>query len=110
MSTTTYAGISTSILAAAGAERAQPLVSPHPVRVAVHPIRLQGVVADGRDAAQLERRRGVVLRAAAGHAAEEVRLAAAAGAGAGAAQLFQRIVGFVAVIPHDDQHVADSLI
>ena len=51
-----------------------------------------------------------MLRAAAGHAAEEVGLAAAAGAGAGAAELFEREVRLVPVIPLDDEEIAENLI
>jgi hypothetical protein len=59
---------------------------------------------------QHERARRVALRAAAGHAAEQVGLAAADRAGAGAAELFERIVRFVAVVPDDDEQITEYLI
>jgi hypothetical protein len=53
---------------------------------------LEGVVADGFYGLENERLGAIALRSAAGHAAEEVGLAAAAGARTGAAELFERIV------------------
>ena len=50
------------------------------------------------------------MRAAARHAAEEVRLARADRAGACAAQRFERIVLFVAVVPDDDEEIPDYLV
>jgi hypothetical protein len=79
-------------LTSAFAKRAETVIRPHPVRVSVRPIRLEGVVADRGDALELERRGGVAGRGAGGHAAEKVGLAGAAGAGAGAAERFERIV------------------
>src|ERR1051326_9344430 len=64
----------------------QPLEGPDPVRVPVHPVRLQRVVADRFDSAKLERRGDVTLRSAAVHASEEIGLAAAACARARAAR------------------------
>ena len=80
------------LLPAIGAEGAEAFEGPDAVAVAVGPVGLEGVVADGLDGVEQERRGSVALGAAAGHASEEVGLAAADGAGAGAAELFERIV------------------
>ena len=78
--------------------------------MAVRPIRLQRVVADRLDRMQHERVRRVALRQASGHASEQIGLAAADRAGAVATKLFERIVLFVAVVPHDDEQITDYLI
>ena len=85
---------SVSLIAAsvAPARPPQPLERPDPVVVPVHPVRLQGVVADRGEAVELERLLAILGRGAGVHPAEQVGLAAAAGAGAGAAQLLERIV------------------
>ena len=52
----------------------------------------------------------IALGAAAVHAPEQVGLAGADRARARPAQGFQRIVGFVAVVPDDDEEIPDYLI
>src|SRR5579872_1224696 len=74
------------------AQLPQLLVRPDAVVVAVGPIRLQRVVADRRDADELERSRRVLRLRPHRHAAEEIGLARAAGARTRAPQRFERIV------------------
>lgn len=76
----------------------------------VGPVGLEGVVADLLDGHELERRGGVALGETAGHTAEEVGLAGADGAGAVATEVFERVVGFMAVVPDDDEEVTENLI
>ncbi len=96
--------------AAVGAEGPQALERPDAPGVAVRPVRLQGVVADRIDGLQNERVGAVALRETAGHPAEEIGLAGADRAGAGAAERLERVVGFVAVVPHDDEEITENLI
>jgi hypothetical protein len=60
--------------------------------MAVGPVGLESVVADWFYGLESERVRTVALRSAAGHAAEEVRLAGTDRARTSAAKLFERIV------------------
>src|SRR5881398_2690412 len=71
---------------------AQPVVRPHPVIVAVGPIRLQRVISDRHNAGELEGSRRVARLRAHRHAAEKIGLARASRAWTRAAKLFERIV------------------
>src|SRR5438045_1350149 len=73
-------------------ERSESLEGPDPERVAVRPVRLDRVVADGIDREDLEGVGAVVLRKPTGHAPEQIGLSGAGGAGAGASELLERIV------------------
>src|SRR5882762_2354158 len=89
--------------------RPKTLERPDAVAVAVAPHRLEGVVADGGHRGELERGGDVARRRAGRHAAEEIRLAAAGGTGAGAAECFERVVRFVPVVPDDDEEISHRL-
>ena len=93
----------------AAANFPQPFVRPDAVRVFIGPVRLQRVVADSRDALEVERPRAISRGRSAMCPAEEIRLAGAAGAGTGAPELLERIVRFMAVVPEDDERVAKCL-
>src|SRR5439155_11661399 len=71
---------------------AQPLIRPHPVIVAVGPIRLQRVIADRRHAGELKGSRRVARFRAHRQTAEKIRLARASRARTRTAKLFERIV------------------
>ena len=77
--------------------------------MAVRPCGLQRVIADRIDAIDDERRGRVPLRRASVNAAEEVGLAGTDGAGTRAAEVFERIVRFVAVVPDDDEEISENL-
>ena len=78
--------------------------------MSVRPVGLEGVVADRLDRGEVERLGAVALGTAAVHPAEKVGLAGARGTGTGAAELVERVVRFVAVLPDDDEQITDSLI
>lgn len=78
--------------------------------MAVGPRWLERVIAHRLDGLQNEGRGRVALRSAAVDATEKVGLAGADGARTCAAELFERIVRFVAVVPHDDEEISKNLV
>ncbi|MEY2597998.1 MAG: hypothetical protein RLZZ142_257 [Verrucomicrobiota bacterium] len=74
--------------------------------VSVRPLGLEGVAADGVEAAELEALGGEFALGAV-DVSEHIGLALADGAGAGTAELFEADEGFGAVGPRDGEFLAD---
>src|SRR2546425_655706 len=93
----------------AGSQVPQVIEGIDSARMSVSPLRLNRITADGRDTNKLKGRGWKRFRRSLVDLAHNIGLAFASGAGTISAEVFQRDIGFGAIIPLDGQFVADVL-